>query len=98
MVTTSGFKMVTESRVRKTLSALNVKMGFASSYFTFRKFRHSGATCAYNSHAPPYIYIQSIKTHHSWASDCVWKYIQEDQSHSADIAESFVQTINAHYP
>ena len=93
VMTCTGFKMVTESRLRKTLSALNVKMGFPPSHFTFHTFRHSGATCAYNFHVP----IQAIKTHGSWASNCIWTYIQEDTSHSADIARSFVQAVNAHY-
>ena len=89
--TKDGHRLVTESRVRKTLSKLNVRLGFEPHHFSFHTFRRSGATCAYNAHVP----VQSIKSHGSWASDCVWSYIQEDQSRSAEIAPSFKKLINA---
>ena len=61
-----------DSRIRKVLSKLNVKLGFPSNKYTFYTFRRSGATLAYNSNAS----LQSIKKHGSWSSDCVWTYIQ----------------------
>ena len=39
--------------------------------------------------------IQSIKHHGSWASDCVWTYIQQDNSHSAHIASSFASLVHS---
>ena len=89
--TRSGFQLVTESRLRKFLSHFNVKLGFDSHHFTFHAFRRSGATCAYNAHVP----LQSIKTHGSWASECAWTYIQEDEARSSEIAFSFTNLINA---
>ena len=79
-----------DSRIRKVLSKLNVKLGLASNHYTFHSFRRSGATLAYNAHMP----IQSIKHHGSWASDCVWTYIQQDNSHSAHIASSFASLVH----
>ena len=70
-----------DSRIRKVLSKLNVKLGVAPNHYTFHSFQCSGATLAYNVHMP----IQSIKHHGSWASDCVWTYIQQDNSHSAHV-------------
>ena len=89
--TRDGYRLVTESRLRKTLSKLNVKLGFEPHHFSFHIFRCSGATCAYNAHVP----VQSIKSHGSWASDCVWTYKQQDNTHSAQIAASFKNLINA---
>ena len=89
--TRSGFQLVTESRLRKVLSKLNVRLGFDSHHFTFHAFRRSGASCAYNAHVP----LQSIKTHGSWASECIWTYIQEDEARSSEIASSFSSIINA---
>ena len=89
--TSNGFQMVTESRLRKVLSRLNVKLGFDAHHFTFHAFRRSGATCAYNAHVP----LQSIKSHGSWASECVWTYIQQDEARSSEIASSFTKLINA---
>ena len=86
-----GYRVVTESRLRKTLSKLNVKLGFEPHHFCFHTFRRSGATCAYNAHVP----VQTIKSHGSWASHCVWTYIQQDFSRSAQIAASFKNLINA---
>ena len=67
ILTGSGFQLVTESRLRKVLSKLNVKLGLDPHHFTFHTFRCSGATCAYNAHVP----LQSIKSHGSWTSECV---------------------------
>ena len=89
--TRSGFQLVTESRLRKVLSKLNVRLGLDSHHFTFHVFKRSGATCTYNAHVP----LQSIKTHGSWASECVWTYIQEDEARSSEVASSFSSMINA---
>ena len=79
-----------DSRIRKVLSKLKVKLGLAFNHYTFHSFWRSGATLAYNAHMP----IQSIKHHGSWASDCVWTYIEQDNSHSAHIASSFASLVH----
>ena len=89
--TLNGWQVVTDSRIRKVLSRLNVRMGFCSNNFTFHTFQRSGATLAYNAHVP----IQKIKHHGSWMSDCVWRYIQRESNYSQDIATSFASLINA---
>ena len=71
--TSQGFKCVTETKLHEVLSQLNVNLGFHPLHFSFHTFRHSGASCAYNEH----VSVQSIKTQGSWASDCVWTYIQQ---------------------
>ena len=63
-----GHYLVTESKLRKTLSKLNAMIGLPPHHFSFHTFRRSGASCAYNAHVP----VQNIKTHGSWASNCVW--------------------------
>ena len=60
-------------------------------HFSFHTFKRSGAFCAYNAHVP----VQNIKTHGSWASNCVWTYIQQDQKRSQEIAQSFTNIINS---
>ena len=52
-----GFITLTDSRVRKVLKSINVKLGLNPVFHTFHDFRRSGATFAYNSHIP----IQDIK-------------------------------------
>ena len=86
-----GWQVVLDSRIRKVLTKLNIKIGYSPHHFTFHTFRRSGATLAYNSHMP----IQKIKYHGSWTSDCVWRYIQQDSAYSQDIAMSFAKLINA---
>ena len=80
-----NWQVLTDTRIRKCLSKINQKMGNTPKYFTFHSFRRSGTTLAYNSHIP----LQSIKSHGSWASDCVWTYIQNDHKSGEDIASSF---------
>ena len=86
-----GHSLVTESKLRKTLSKLNIRLGFPPHHFSFHTFRRSGASCAYNAHVP----VQSIKTRGSWASNCVWTYIQQDQKRSLEIAQSFKNIITS---
>ena len=88
--TSRGWVVLTDSRIRKVLSKLNVKMGLSPSHFTFHTFRRSGAFFAYNSHMP----LGSIKQHGSWTSDCVWAYIQANKNSSRDIAASFAAIID----
>ena len=90
ITTSSGFQVLTDTRIQTFLAKMNFKMGLPSNHFTFHTFRRSGATLAYNAHMP----IQSIKHHGSWTSDCVWTYIQQDGSHSRDIAAAFVSMVN----
>ena len=85
-----GWQVVLDSRIRKVLTKLNVKMGYAPHHFTFHTLRRSGSTLAYNSHMP----IQKIKYHDSWTLDCVWRYIEQDSAYSQDIAMSFARLIN----
>ena len=58
-----GSNPLTDSRVRKILKTLNVKLGLHPLFFTFHDFRKSGATFAYNCHVP----IQDIKRHGTWS-------------------------------
>ena len=80
-----GWLVLTDSKVRKCLSRLNVNLGFPHHHFTFYTFRSSGATLDYNPRIP----IQHIERHGSWTSDCVWTYIQPDQSYGEGIVDSF---------
>ena len=89
ILTTKGWQLFIDSRVRKTLSKFNVKLGYPSNYFTFHTFRHSGATLAYNSDIP----IQKIKHHGSWTSEGVWRYIQQDQTMGEQVASAFANVL-----
>ena len=88
--TSLGWRVLTDSRIRKVLSKHNKKLGLSSNHFTFHSFRRSGATLAFDAHVP----LQSIKSHGSWTSDCVWTYIQQNKSSTRDIALSFARVIN----
>ena len=85
-----GFLPLTDSRVRKTLKIINLKLDFHSAFFTFHDFRRSGATFAFNSDVP----IQDIKRHGTWSSDCVWQYIQSDHSSGKSIAVALANAAN----
>ena len=80
---------LTDTRIRKCLSKLNVQFGYPPHHFTFHAFRRSGATLAYNSDVP----IGDIMHHGSWASECVWTYIQEGHKKGEQIASSLANAI-----
>ena len=81
----SGWQVLTYSRVRKTLSKINTLMGLPSNYYTFHAFRRSGASLAYDADIP----IKEIKEHGTWASDCVWRYIQPSQTAGQQVSKKF---------
>ena len=85
-----GWVVVTESRIRKFLAKIIKKLGYPQGHFTFHSFQRPGASLVYNAHVP----IQSIKHHGSWASDCVWTFLQQDESFSANIASSFATLLH----
>ena len=82
-----GWKVPIDSKVRKTLSLLNVKMGYSPHYFTFHSFRRSGASLAFSSHVP----LQQIKMQGTWSSDCVWQYIHSNPDSASQVASTFAK-------
>ena len=70
---------MTDTRVRKMLSHINVKMHLPKSYYIFHAFLHSGATLDYRAHAP----TKGIKDYGNWTSDWMWRYIQTHQESGA---------------
>ena len=81
----SGWKVLIDSKVRKTLSYLNTKLGYPPHYFTFHSFRKSGASLAFASHVP----LQQIKFQGTWSSDCVWSYIHSNPDNASQVATTF---------
>ena len=53
----STWLLLTDTRIRKILSKINFKLGLTKTYITFRSFRRSGATLAFNSQ----VSVQRIK-------------------------------------
>ena len=87
--TVQGWQPLTDSKIRKVLTHVNSLLGLPPHFYTFHSFRRSAATLAYNANIP----LQQIKHHGSWASDCVWTYIQKDQSLGEEIATSFATAL-----
>ena len=82
---------MTDSKVRKCLKYINVKLGLHHSFFTFHTFRRSGVTLAYNSQIP----IRDIQRHGTWSSDCIWRYIQADHKSGEQLVTTLAMVINA---
>ena len=85
-----GWKVLIDSKIRKTLSLINKKLHLSSQFFTFHAFRHSGASLAFNANVP----LQEIKVQGTWTSDCVWRYIQNYPSRASEIATTFQQMLH----
>ena len=85
-----GWTPFIDSKVRKLFKQINVHLGLHPSHFTFHSPRRSAATFAFNAHVP----IQSIQRHGTWTSDCIWRYIQADQSTGEQLALSLAAVID----
>ena len=81
----SGWKVLIDSKVRKTLSFLNSQLGYSPHYLTFHSFRRSGASLAFASHVP----LQQMKMQGTWSSDCVWNYIHTNADNANQVASTF---------
>ena len=81
----AGWNPLIDSKIRKTLSLINVKLHFPPHFFTFHAFRRSGASLAFNANVP----LQDIKVQGTWTSDCVWRYIQEDKTTQSLVSSTF---------
>ena len=53
----SGWKVLIDSKIRKTLSLINLKLRFPPHFFTFYAFWRSGASLAFSANVP----LQDIK-------------------------------------
>ena len=85
-----GWKVLIDSKIRKTLSLINKKLHLSPHFFTFHAFRRSGASLAFNSN----VSLQEIKVQATWTSDCVWRYIQNDPCRASEVATTFQQMLH----
>ena len=86
----ASWQVLTDTRIRKFLAKINLKLGLSRSHYTFHSFRRSGATLAYNSQVP----VHQIKDHGSWSSDCVWSYINKHHTNGEHIASTFAKLLS----
>ena len=76
---------LTDTKVRRNFATILQRLGMSKNDMSLHTFRHSGATLAFNSNAS----LQSIQSHGTWTSDCVWRYIVQDHNASQEVANSF---------
>ena len=88
--TATGWKVLTDTRVRKNLAKINQLLNLPSNYYTFHTFRRSGASLAYDLD----ISVKEIKEHGTWASDCVWRYIRPTASAGKQVSRVFKRTLH----
>ena len=84
------WQVLTDTRIRKFLAKINLKLGLPKTYYTFHSFRKSGATLAYNSKVP----VHQIKEHGSWSSACIWSYINKHHTNGEHIASTFAKLLS----
>ena len=80
-----SFSVLTQSHVRKTLSAILTSLHIDPSTHPFHAFRRSGASLAFNSD----LSLQSIQHQCTWSSDAVWKYIITNPYHQSCVSPTF---------
>ena len=80
--TQAAWQVMTDSRVKKTLSAINLVLGLPKNFYPYHAFQCSGATLAYKAHGS----IREIQEHGTWTSECIWRYIQTDPIKGSKVA------------
>ena len=80
-----GWIPLTDTKVRRHLQAILARLNLSQSQISLHTFRRSGATLAFNAN----VSLQNIKSHGTWTSDCVWRYIVQDHNASQEVAEAF---------
>ena len=73
-----NYVTLTESKIRKMLTAILSTLGLQDGGLTFHAFRRSGASFAFHNN----VSISEIKKHGTWAGESVWSYIVEDAMNS----------------
>ena len=76
---------LTDYQLRKHLKGIMLKLNMSQAGITFHSFRRSGATFAFNANVP----MQNIKSHGTWTSNAVWRYITQDHNTSEQVARAF---------
>ena len=87
--TAAGWQALTDTCIRKNLAKINEYLNLPANYYTFHAFRRSGASLAYELDIP----VRDIKERGTWASDCVWRYIQPTASAGYQVARVFRTTL-----
>ena len=87
----SKWSVLTDSKVRYHFKLVLKKLGLGSSSLTFHSFRRSGASYVFNKH----VRLQDIKSHGTWTSDSVWRYLIQDSSTSSAVALAFQSTLSS---
>ena len=80
-----GFIVLTQSKVRKTLSNILSSIGIDPSTHPFHTFRRSGASLAFHSD----VSLQAIQHQGTWTSDAVWNYIISNPQHQSSVSTTF---------
>ena len=81
---------LTDSKVRYHLKLVLKKLGVDPSSLTFHSFRRSGASYVFNNH----VRLQDIKSHGTWTSDSVWRYLLQDPSYTSSVALAFQSNLS----
>ena len=81
----SKWQVLTDSKIRHHFSLVLSSLGLQSKGFTFHSFRRSGASFAFNHQ----VSLQDIKSHGTWSSDAVWRYLVADETKASQVPLTF---------
>ena len=85
---------LTDSKVRYHLKLVLKKLGVDPNSLSFHSFRRSGASYVFNNH----VRLQDIKSHGTWTSDSVWRYLLQDPSTTSSVALAFQSNLSVPTP
>jgi hypothetical protein len=78
---TGDLQVVTIPMLAKQLRQLLHHIGIPPNKYSLHSLRRGGATACFQSGVP----VDSIRGHGTWASDCVWSYLQSSVSLTATV-------------
>ena len=83
---------LTQSKVRKVLQNIVIRLDLCPSAFSFHTFRRTGASLAFNNNVP----LEAIKHQGTWSSDSVWTYIHQDHALQNQVSQTFKQLLGSY--
>ena len=85
---------LTDSKVRYHLKLVLKKLGLSPDSVSFHSFRRSGASYVFNNH----VRLQDIKSHGTWTSNSVWRYLVQNPASTSSVALAFQSNLSVPTP
>ena len=81
---------LTDSKARYHLKLVLKRLGLDPNSLSFHSFHRSGASYVFNNH----VRLQDIKSHGTWTSHSIWRYLIQNPVTTSSVALAFQSTLS----